>query len=63
MGSWFGLIPGRLEVRETARNVFVMSLRLSDHKALLHQVFSISLGFSRFLRLYFILPKFWSLRK
>ena len=49
----------RLEVRENARNVFVMSLRLSDHKVL-HNIassssfFSISLGFSRFFRSYFI---------
>ena len=28
----------------------------------LHQVFSISLGFSRFFRSYFVLPNFWSLR-
>ena len=28
----------------------------------LHQVFSISHGFSRFFRSYFILPNFWSLR-
>ena len=44
----------RLEVCKKARNVFVMSLRLSDHKVL-HNIassssFSISLGFSRFLR-------------
>ena len=41
-----------LEVREKVRNVFVMSLRLSDHQAL-HNIasssrFSISLGFSPF---------------
>ena len=46
----------RLKVREKARNVFVMSLRMSDHKAL-HNIasssnfFSISLGFSRLFRL------------
>ena len=43
----------RLEVREKARNVF-------SH---LHQVFSISLGFSRFFRSYFVLPNFWGLIK
>ena len=47
----------RLELREKARNVFVMSLRLSVHKFL-----SISLGFSRFFRSYFVVPNFWSLR-
>ena len=45
----------RLEVRGKARNVFVMSLRLSDNKVLhniasvLIKFFSISLGFARFL--------------
>ena len=53
----------RLEVREKARNVFVMSLRLSDYKVL-HNIassssfFSISLEFSRFFRSYFILQIF-----
>ena len=54
----------RLEVREKARNVFVMSLRLSDK--VLHNIgfvlikfFSISLGFARFFRSYFLLPNFW----
>ena len=37
----------RLEVREKSRNVFMMSLRLS-YTSHLHQVFSISLGFSPF---------------
>ena len=56
----------RLEIREKARNVFVMSLRLSDNKVLhniasvLIKFFSISLGFARFFRLYFVLPNFWS---
>ena len=53
----------RLEVREKARNVFVMSLRLSDHKVVTqHRVFikffSISPGFSRFFRSYFLLQIF-----
>ena len=53
----------RLEVREKARNVFVMSLRLSDHKVVTqHRIFikffSISLGFSRFFRSYFVLQIF-----
>ena len=58
----------RLEVREKARNVFVMSLRLSDNKVLhniasvLIKFFSISLGFARFFRSYFVLPNFWSWR-
>ena len=53
----------RLQVREKARNVFVMSLRLSDHKAL-HNIassssfFLISFGFSRFFRSYFVLQIF-----
>ena len=56
----------RLEVREKARNVIVMSLRLSDNKVL-HNIassssFSISLVFSLFFRSYFVLPNFWSLR-
>ena len=52
----------RLEVRDNVSNVFAMSLRLSDLTAShLHQVFSISLEFSRFFRSYFVLPKFWSL--
>ena len=53
----------RLEVREKARNVLVMSLRLSDQKVL-HNIpsivikfFSFSLGFARFLRSYFVLSK------
>ena len=45
----------RLEVREKVRNVFVMSLRLSDHKVL-HNI-SISLGFARFFHSYFVLSK------
>ena len=53
----------RLEVREKARNVFVMSLRLSDHKVVTqHRIFikffSISLGFSYFFCLYFVLQIF-----
>ena len=52
-----------LEVPEKARNVFVMSLRLSDHKRYyttthLHQVFSFSLGFSLFFSLVFRTSKF-----
>ena len=52
-----------LEVHEKARNVFVMSLHLSDHKVVTqHRIFikffSISLRFSRFFRLYFILQIF-----
>ena len=55
-----------LEVSENVRNVFVMSLRLSD-KNVLHDIasssiFSISLGFSRFFRSFVVLPNFWSLR-
>ena len=56
----------RSEVREKARNVFVMSLRLSDNKVLhniasvLIQFFLISLRFGRFFRSYFVLPNFWS---
>ena len=53
----------RLEVREKARNVLVMSLRLSDHKVL-HNIpsilitfFAFSLGFARFFRSYFVLSK------
>ena len=50
----------RLEVREKARNVFVMSLHLSDHKVvtqhrILIKFFSISLRFSSFFRSYFVL--------
>ena len=53
----------RLEVREKARNVLVMSLSLSDCKVVTqHRVFvkffSISLGFSRFFRSYFVLQIF-----
>ena len=53
----------RLEVRKKARNVFVMSLRLSDHKVVTQhpifiKFFSISLGFSHFFRLYFVLQIF-----
>ena len=40
----------RLEVREKARNVFVMSLRLSDHKVL-HNIVS-SLSFFDFARIF-----------
>ena len=53
----------RLEVCEKARNVFVMSLCLSDHKVL-HNIassssfFSILLWFSRFYRMYFVLQIF-----
>ena len=51
----------RLEVREKARNV--MSLRLSYHKVVTQyrifiKFFSISLGFSRFFRSYFLLQVF-----
>ena len=53
----------RLEVREKARNVLVMSLRLSDQKVL-HNIpsivikfFSFSLGFARFFSSYFVLSK------
>ena len=52
----------RLEVREEVKNVFVMSLRLSDHQILHNIALSISLGFACFFRLYFVLPKFWNLR-
>ena len=51
----------RLEVREKVRNVFVTSLRLSDHKGVTrhrigsHQVFFISLGFTCFFRSHFVL--------
>ena len=53
----------RLEVREKARNVFVMSLRLSDYKVVTqHRIFikffSISLGYTRFFRSYFVLQIF-----
>ena len=53
----------RLEVHEKARNVLVMSLRLSDCKVVTqHRIFikffSISLGFSRFFRWYFVLQIF-----
>ena len=49
----------RLEVRKKARNVFAMSLRLSDHKPLTqHCIF---IKFFRF-RLYFVFPRFGSLR-
>ena len=47
---------------------FVMTLRLSDHTEVLHNIatssifFSISLGFSAFLRSHFELQNFWSLR-
>ena len=40
----------RLEVREKARNVFVKSLRLSDHKVL-HNIASSS-GFFDFARIF-----------
>ena len=50
----------RLEVREKVRNVFC---DVCDHKVLHHiasssSSFSISLGFSRFLRSYFVLQTF-----
>ena len=53
----------RLQVREKARNVFVMSLRLSDHKVVTQRrisssFFFISLGFSNFFRSYFVLQIF-----
>ena len=56
-----------LEIREKVRNVFVMSLRLSDHEVLHNIVssstfFDFALGFSLFFRSYFVLPNFWSLR-
>ena len=52
----------RLEERKKARNVFVMSLCLSDHQVLqniacLSSFFSISLGCARFFRSYFVLSK------
>ena len=54
-----------LEIREKVRNVFLMSLRLSTTRyyttSHFHQLFSISLGFSRFFRSYFVLLNFWSL--
>ena len=54
----------RLDVREKGRSVFVVSLRLSDHKVL-HNIassssFFDSLGFSLFFRSYYVLPNFWS---
>ena len=52
----------RLEVREKATNVFVMSLRLSDNKVL-HNIASVLIKFfARFFRSYFLLPNFWSWR-
>ena len=53
----------RLEVHEKARNVLVMSLRLSDHKVvtqhrMLINFFFISLRFSRCFRSYFVLQMF-----
>ena len=55
----------RLEVREKARNVSVMSLRLSDLKVL-HNIASSSSFFdfariSRFFRSYFVVTNFWRL--
>ena len=56
-----------LEVREKVRNVFVMSLRLCDHKVL-HNIASVLIKIfdfarvSRFLRSYLVLLTFWSLR-
>ena len=59
----------RLELREKVRNVFVMSLRRSDHKVL-HNIASVRLQFFRFRSdfpdffsriLYFL--NFWSLIK
>ena len=48
----------RLEVREKVRNVLVMSLRLSDHKVLNNiESVSISLGFARFFRSFFVLSE------
>ena len=48
----------RLEVREKARNVFCDEpVRLSDHKVLDNNA-SISHGFSRFFRSYFVLHIF-----
>ena len=50
-----------IKVHEKVRNVFVMSLRLSDHQVF-HKIasssifFSISLRFSPFFRSYFVLP-------
>ena len=53
----------RLEVCEKARNVFEMSLPMSDLKVL-HIISSLSsfFDFARILRSYFVLPNFWSLR-
>ena len=54
----------RLEVREkVSKMFFVMSLRLSDHKVLYNTASSssfltISLGFSRFFRSYFVFQIF-----
>ena len=52
-----------LEVREKARNVFAMSLRLFDHKVVTqHRIFikffSVSLRFSCFFGSYFVLQIF-----
>ena len=61
----FGSIPTFRSTRK-GKNVFVMSLHLSDNKVLhniasvLIKFFSISLGFARFFRSYFVLPNFWS---
>ena len=55
----------RLQVHEKARNLFVMNVCLTTRyytTSHLHQVFSISLGFSLFFRSYFVLPNFWTLR-
>ena len=57
----------RLEVREKARNVFVMSVRLSDHKVL-NNIASSSSFFFDFARIFslfsllFRTSNFWSLR-
>ena len=45
----------RLEVREEARNVFVMSLRLSDNKVL-HNIASVPIKFFYFARISSLFP-------
>ena len=59
----------RLEVREKVRNIFVTSLRLSDHKVL-HDIASVLIKFFRFrsdLRAFFArisyFLNFWSLKE
>ena len=61
----FGPMPTFRSTRKRQEILFVTSLRLSDHRVL-HNIASsssfcsISLGFSRFFRSYFVLQNFWS---